>query len=352
MAVMRSGCIIITLLLMAALVIPGAIATADDPLSSSEISIRQSHLAWVSLTRETEMNAAITYIYPLYSTDTSRLTVLLGEFKKQEALIPSTTTQAGFDNITREMRAVTAQFRNESGIQMTTGYGKWDDLTLKVRAATTNNPYIGEKRAAYWSTRRTNQLKDFDAYVVESQVSLDNLKKQGYDTTAAQRSLDVIGSKRPAVVEALESHSEDSILTTNEGILTLTRQLEQEVVDAQGQVSDAKKMEFLIEQGYRAVARADRINNDLRMILLDIDPVESTTKKVKVDLAATKTMLGTGNLPVAKTPLSLVKKDLKDLSMAYRDIANAADLPPALTTTLRSMVITLDNTADQMEVGV
>ena len=60
------------------------------------------------------MNAAITYIYPLYSTDTSHLNELLLEFREQEALIPETTGREDFENITARMRAITAEFQNES----------------------------------------------------------------------------------------------------------------------------------------------------------------------------------------------------------------------------------------------
>ena len=118
---------------IAAICLPVAAAPADTPMSPSEISIRQAHLGWISLTREAEMNAAVTYIYPLYETDTTRLNALVTDFKKQEALIPAVNTRAGFDNITREMRSMTAQFRNESEVQMTRGHGNQKDLSQKTR---------------------------------------------------------------------------------------------------------------------------------------------------------------------------------------------------------------------------
>jgi hypothetical protein len=352
MTVMHYGrASLLLLLVILAFVPPVSCAPADNNLMPSEIAIRQAHLDWVALTTEVEMNAAITYISPLYSTDTARLNVLLADFKEQEAFIPATTTRAGFEDLTGEMRAVRAQFRNESGIQMTTGYGKWNDLSLQVRAATTNNPYIDEKQQAYWSVRRTNQLKDFDAWVLDTQASLDLLTKQGFDMAAAQRSLDVIGSKRPDLLAALESKNEDQIASVNGVIRPLTQQLGVQVQEAQAQVSEAERMQFLVEQGYRVVKRADIINNDLTMILLDIGPAEPALRQLKTDLAATDRMLATRNLGMAKTPFTLVKQDLRDLSMAYRDTANTATLPEDLTATLRAMVITLDNAADQMEVS-
>ena len=86
-------------------------------------------------------------------------------------------------------------------------------------------------------------------------------------------------------------------------------------------------------------------------ILLDIGPAEPALKKVKTDLTATDSLLTSGNLALTKTPLSLVKTDLKALSMEYRDIATTANLPPDLTAALRALVITLENTSDQMEVS-
>ena len=341
-----------TLVLLAVFVLclPVTAAPADTPMSTSEISIRQAHLGWMALTREAEMNAAVAYIYPLFETDTARLDALVKDFKKQEALIPAVNSRAGFANITREMRSLTAQFRNESEIQMTRGHGNQKDLSQKIVAATTNNPYILEKKAAYWDTRRTRQLADYDTWVLSSQGSLDLLKKQGYDTATSQRSLDVIASKRPDLVSALESKDEDRILSFNGVLRPLTQTFGQQVAETQNQVSEGERTRFFIDQGYRAVSRADAINGDLTVILLDIGPPEPALKKVKTDLTATSRALNTGNLPLAKTPLTLVKKDLKDLSATYRDIANSQDLPANLTASLRSMVIALDNTADQMEV--
>jgi len=318
--------------------------------SPGELEIRQAHLDWVALTTETEMDAVITYIFPLYSTDTARLNVLLAEFREQEALIPAATSNRDLENITARMRAITAEFRNESGVQMEIGYGKPDVLSRQVGEATSGNPYIVQREQAYWNIRRTNQIRDFDAWVKESQGSLDTLKTQGFDTAQAQRTLDVIGSKRPGLDAALAAKSGERIADINGVILPLTRQLGAQVQEAQAGVSDTERMQFFVEQGYRAVARADQINNDLIVILLDIGPPETSLRQLKIDLAAMDRMLKAGNPGMAKTPFLHVKKDLKDLSMAYRDTANSASLPPDLAAAVRVMVITLDNAADQMEV--
>lgn len=136
----------------------------------------------------------------------------------------------------------------------------------------------------------------------------------------------------------------------NAVIPPLTRELGRQVQVSQTRVSEAERIQFSVDLGYRAVYRADAINQDLTAILLDIGPPVPALKKLKTDLVATSRALNTGNLPLAKTPLTLVKKDLKDLSATYRDIASSQDLPPDLTANLRSMVITLDTAADRMGV--
>ena len=99
------------------------------------------------------------------------------------------------------------------------------DLTQNVRAATTNNPYIDQKKADYWNLRKTNQLADFDAWVVIPQETLDALIKLGYDTATAQRTHDVIVSKRPESGISPGLQSEDRIATVNQVILPLSQQL-------------------------------------------------------------------------------------------------------------------------------
>ena len=143
---------------------------------------------------------------------------------------------------------------------MARGHGKWDDLTLQVRAATTNNPYIEEKKAAYWNTRKANQLEDFDAWVLDAQEKLDALKKQGYDTATAQRTHDVIVSKRPDLVTALDSKNDESDHLRKPGDPSALTALGQQVGDVQVRYRMVKNSSFISTRGYRAVSRADAIS--------------------------------------------------------------------------------------------
>jgi hypothetical protein len=313
-----------------------------------ELEVRKAHLDLVAFTTETEMKAVITAITPLYSTDPARLNALLAEFALLEAEIPQVSTMDELKNLTGQIRAAAVQFQTEASLQMAVGQGKRDELVQQVGAATANNPYIEQKKQAYWNTRRTNQLRDFDAWNAEIQGTLDALKAQGFDVSRAQRSLDVIGAERRHLDAALAAKSEGEIEAVNSVIFPRSIQLATEVREAQEQVSEGERMQFLVEQGNRGVARADQINNDLIRILLDIDDAEGALRSLKGNLATTGRLLANDNLAAAKTPYLLLRQDYHRLAMAYRELANTASLPTDLSTAMRQMVVILENAADQM----
>lgn len=337
------------LLVLVLLSCPAAADTGNGALPAGEVAIRQAHMDLVAYTRECEMRAAIDYISPLRMTDTARLTALLSGFKDQEARIPEASTREEFENITRQMRSITGEFRNETALQMEKGYGKPNDLALAIRTSTINNPYIEQRRAAYWTVRRTSQLAEFDSYAGSAQASLDTLQARGYPVESAQRALDVLVSRRPLLQSALDAKSEERIISAGDVILPLSEDLGEETARSQEQVSEAEKMQFYVDQGYRIAYRADALNMELTRALLDIGPAEDTTRRLKQDLSLASRLLGTGSLGLAKNPMTLVKKDIKDLSMDYRDLASSADLPPDLSATLRTLVVSLNNAADSME---
>ncbi len=346
----RQSCIplFITLVIVSLLFIPASAAGAGAPPSDSTTAIRQAHLEWTALQTDVEMNTAIMYCTTLFGTDTSNMTGFLAGFRNEESLIPSATDPASLDTITADLRSITSQFRNETIARMTKGQGDWDTLNKQISGATNKNPYIAAKEDTYWNTRKTTLMGDFDAWILQGQQALDTLKNEGYDTTGAQRSLDLISFHRPDVVAALGSRNELKIQSMNSEILSMSQQFGQQVDDVQGQVSDDTTTGFLIDQGYRAVARADTINYNLTVILLDISPADSILAQTKKDLASARALQNNGNFESAKTPLRLVKKDLADLAGAYRDLEHSADLPPDLSASLGTMAGQLDNMTVQM----
>jgi hypothetical protein len=347
----RPARILSTLLVLVALLcLP--VTALDNATAQHNVEIRQAHLAWTALDLDVEMNAAITYCGTLYGADTSGMSALLAQFREEETLIPSAATNEEVDALVADMTNTTSLFREETFVVVTRGQGKWEDLNIQVLAAKENNPYILNKREAYWSVRKANQLADFDAWVKDGQQKLDALKTMGYDTTAAQRALDVFSAKRPAVQAALTSKTELTILTISPQVLSLSEDFSRKLAAAQEQVPDSMRLMLLLDQADRAVVRADRINTDLVPYLLDIgdaDPVLSRTKK---DIAASRKILNTGNLGATRTEMVHVQKDLVDLAQAYRDVAHSIALPAEFSLELNTMVLRLDDAADQMRTAL
>ena len=321
---------------------------ADDMSGSDTVAIRQAHLAWTALDKEYELSPAVMYCNTLYGSDTTEMIRLLAEFRKQEARIKDTATSTEVDAVIEEMRNTTGQFREETFSVMTKGQGKWDVLESQILDAKNNNPYILQKKDQYWTIRTKAQLAAYDTWVREGQERLDILKVQGYDTTMAQRSLDVFASKKPVVSAAFAAKSETSIRSVNQLIQPLSQDFIQKLAEVQEQVPDTIRFQFFIDQGYRATASCDKANAELIPILLDIDDTEALVKKTKNDLTNAQRMLNTGSLENTKTPLRLVQKDLSDLAQVYRDIASTMDLGTELNSELNTLALRLVNTADQM----
>lgn len=334
------------LLLAAVLCLPAA--AADNASIQHTVEIRQAHLAWVALEKEIEMNAAITYCTTLYGADTAGLSRLLAEFEAEEARVPAAATRANLAALIVEMRSTTAQFTTELSDIMSAKQGNYDALGRQVSAVKLDNPYIQAQKDNYWNVRKAGQLADFDAWVAEGQQSLDTLKLQGYDTTTAQRALDVFSAKRPDVQAALTSRSDTAIDTVNRQIEPLSEDFIAKLIVIEEQVPDSGRWSYFIDQGYRAVAEADQINRALTPVLIDIGDADPVLAKTKTDLKTAQRVLSTGNLEATKDPLKLVQKDLTDLAMAYRDIRNTAALPGNLSDELNTMVLRLDDTAGAM----
>ena len=119
-------------------------------------------------------------------------------------------------------------------------------------------------------------------------------------------------------------------------------------LEAQQQVPDDSRIRFLLEQADRAVGKADQLNTDTTMVILDIGAAEPALSRLKTDIRATRLLLNAGRLETAKKNLILIKKDFTDLAQGYRDIATSANLPADLSGSLRAIAITLDNAADQI----
>jgi len=329
---------------------PVTAGEVDPSLASNELAIRQAHLSWMAEITAVQMNAAITFVGILYSTDTTQMDRLYQEFLLEKQRIPTLTSKGDLDLQIISLLDVTTRFRNENLIQMANGKGKEADLKAALDAATKGNPYIENQKKTYWDLRANLQMKDFATRIRHARTVLNDLKSRGYDTDSAQRTLDVIASKEPVLRDALVLKSDLKVQSANDEIRDLSVLLADQADASQEQVPKDRKVQFLIDQANRATGVAEILNNELVILILNIGPAEPILAKTRIDLAATQHVLDSGRMDSAATSLLLVKQDFRDLAVAYRGVATSAAIPRTTADTLMAMSILLDNTADSMAV--
>jgi hypothetical protein len=336
--------------LAAVLAVPALAAGTDYsyPKLDNSVASQKAHIAWKAAERETVMSASIAYIGTLNSTNTAALDSLLAQYRGQEAQAATLSTHTGLDNLLREMNQVNLEFRQELRNQMTAGRGRPAELKAQVDAAVKGNPALASLESAYWSTRTTGELANFDIRVQRAGTVLSNLSVKGYDTTQAQAKLTEITALRSTLEPALNSHDRTQIQAVQEHIRTLFSDLGQIVKDLQVQVPQDRRIQFPINEGNRAVARAEMINADLRFLDIDTSMAEQYTGAAKADLAAAQAALDADNFNGAKTSLNAARQDLKSLAQAYRDIAARYKSDATTASTLTATAAALDNTAASM----
>jgi hypothetical protein len=246
------------------------------------------------------------------------------------------------------MQETVRMFLNEAKVQMRAGKGRWGELQSQMKAAVDSNANIGSLKNGYWSTRNENELANFDTRVQRVQVVLDTLKGKGYDTTAAQGTLDAIRAKRSLLEAAILAQDTTRIQVINKDIYTLSQQLVQQVKDLQVAVPDKTIIKYYIGLGNRAVARAEMINNDLRSLGIGVTAAEQALSAVKTDISAAQAALDAGDVTGAKDALHKAKADVIALAQAYRTIAKTAGISADEAGTLETTAATLDLAAAEM----
>jgi hypothetical protein len=338
------------LVLAFSICLPVTAGDVDPSLAYNELAIRQAHLSWVSEITDVQMNAAITFIGILYSTDTTEMNRIYQDYRVKEQRISTIESKDDLDLLITDLREITIKFRNETGIQLVNGQGKQPDLKAALDDSIAGNPYIENKKKAYWDLRADLQMKDFTTRIKHARTVLSDLNGMGYDTAAAQRTLDVIASKEPILKEALGSKSDTKVQSANSEIHELSLQLTDQVGNLQEQIPKDQKIRFSLDQADRAIGVADSINHDLVILILNIGPAEPILATAKGDIRSTRLVLDSGRIDAAATSLLLVKKDFRDLAVAYRGVATSAPIPRTTADTLVTMSFLLDSAADSMEV--
>lgn len=310
--------------------------------------IQQAHLAWMAEVSDVEMVASIAYVETLYGKDTSTMTSLHSDFSKAKSAIGSIASLPALNVHSSLMQKTALAFNRETINQTNANQGKITDLQAQIGKAVNANPYIVMKKDAYWVTRSTHQLDDFDTWVTEAQKTLDALQIQGFTVTGTQPYLDRFTSLKTDLKSSLDSRDFDRADTTTLMIRDRSQEITDRIATLQGQVSQDKTAEFRIDEADRVIARADRINKHLIEQILDIGAADPVLYKTRIDVKMAHVALNGGQTGLVSTQLILIKKDYLDLAAAYRDIAVSASLPAGMADILKATSISLEATADRI----
>lgn len=347
---MRAGYRGILCLALIALITCLPVQAADSGVSAADsiFPVQQAYLGWMAEVTDVQMVAALSYIETLYGADTSTLASLHAEFSQAKFTIGSVASLSALSNQTLRMQKTALAFNREAVNQTNAHSGKMADLQAQTGRAVNGNPYITMKKDAYWTTRSTHQLADFDAWVIQTQKVLDTLNARGFPVTDTQPYLDRFASLKTELKSSLDSKDFDRADTTILRIKDRSSEITRRITTLQGQVSEDTTAVFRIDEADRVIARAGRINKQLVEQILDIGAAEPALYNLKADVKMAHGALNSGQTGLVVTQLTLIKKDYRDLAAAYRDIAVSSALPDGMADILRSTSISLDAASDRI----
>lgn len=323
---------------------------AADPGTSAVASlpVQQAYLAWMAEVSDAEMVATISYVETLYGADTGPLVSLHTNFSQTRSAIGSTSSLPALNNQTSLMQKTVLAFNRETINQTRAHQEKIADLRAQTGKAVTANPYITMRKDAYWSARSTRQLADFDAWVDQTQKTLDSLQAQGFSVTDTQPYLVRFTSLRADVKASLDAKDFDRMDATALRIRDRSAEITGRIAALQGEVSGDTTTSFRIAEADRVVARATRINRQLVEQILDIGAADPALFNLKTDVRVAHGALNGGQSGLVATQMTHIKKDYRDLAAAYRDIAVSSILPEGMADTLRATSLSLETASDQI----
>ncbi len=326
------------------------VQAADPALSAGEsiFPLQQAHLAWMAEVSDVEMVASIAYVETLYGADTGTMTSLHSDFSNDKSAVGSVTSLPALNNQTARMQKTALAFNRETINKTNAHQGKIADLKVQTAKAVNGNPYIAMKKDAYWATRSTHQLDDFDTWVTRTQKTLDTLRDQGFIVTDTQPYLNRFASLKTEVKSSLDAKDFDRVDATALRIRDRSSEISNRIAAIQGQVSQDTSAEFRIDEADRVIARAGRMNRQLVEQILDIGAADPALYKLKTDARLAHGALNGGQMGLVSTQLTLIKKDYRDLAAAYRDIAVSSILPDGMADSLKATSISLEATADRI----
>jgi hypothetical protein len=199
-------------LLLAFFALPASATTIDGGRSAGygsedQSAIREAYLLWLAAKQEAGMKATILYISSVNGS-TAKLVTVYNCFRSTADLL---SAHAGNnpENALQEFRDLTQQFKEEVHAQMIRAGGSDEELFTAVHRATESDAGVKASEDAYWRIRMEAEPASFDRYVGESAAILAALREYGYDTTAAEESLEQVAALRGDFVSALQSQNYD-----------------------------------------------------------------------------------------------------------------------------------------------
>lgn len=330
---------------MLALPVAAAGIKPGNLLQDNQLNSQIAHITWKSAVIETEMSTSLEYIRALNGTDTNTLSSQLSDIQAKKMQIASLTTAIGISNLNQDIKQINTQFREELRKQMKTGHGNPAELKSLVDAAVHGDASLTSLESSYWATRTSEELADFDLRIQRSQTVIDSLQAKGYDNSTAQAKLGEITDKRSSLESALASHDKTQIDTLQQQIGSLWQQLAAIVKELQVQEPlQEKQILDRINEGNRAVARADMVNADLKALSIDTTLAEQYTASAKANLEAAQAAITAGDPEQAQASVDAVKQDFGNLSQAYRDISQRYQVPEAAASEATATAGALDST--------
>jgi len=317
---------------------------ADDRV----LPIERAHLAWMGEVSDVEMVAAIAYVETLFGKDTRSMSSLHADFSKAKSAIGSITSLSELDNHTTLMQENARLFNQETLNQMYSHQGKPENLKAQIGKAVNANPYIAMKKDAYWLTRSTYQLDEFDAWVSDTQNTLNTLQARGYTVSDTSPYLVRFASLKTDLKASLNTKDFDRVGSSAAMIRDRSSEITNRIAALQTQVTTDTTADFRLGEAERVIARADRVNPQLVRQILDIGDAEPVLSKLKIDVKLARGAQNGGQSGLVFNQLQLIKKDYRDLAAAYRDIAVSASLAPGMADILKAMSYSLEETANRI----
>jgi hypothetical protein len=317
------------------------------PLLENQVDVRQAHLAWLAAKEKAEMEATVDYVTSVNGS-TKVLISIMNDFQHSAEMIPALNTHSDLDTEMQTFREIADKFHRETSLQMTTALGRPEDLRQVVQTSVRNSVEAKSFENQYWHIRQSAEIAIFDLRLERTQNSLNTLREQGYEISAAQEKLTEITTMRTDLATVLRNRNDAGIEQAHKKIHTASIEYVQAVRDIKRTTTQNTHLHYLLEQGEGVMTRSGMVNADLKSIGITTNQPEKFVTLGNTQIATAQNQINAGDTPGAKATVSEFRETVKDLRDAYREILVTEDLPRLTAQGVLSVAQSLDITATRM----